>query len=382
MKFLFTGDVNFRGHDDIDYDKSVQILSDVIPYTRKVDFVIPNLECPLADKEKFAPIKKAGPNLICAENNIAFLKAINAYAVTLANNHTGDYGDGALYNTLGLLEQNGIAHAGAGKNLTDAYKAIHIEKDGIKVSVISVCENEFGIATETDAGSAGYNPRLVLKQINIEKAYADYIIVVFHGGNEFDPLPSPDTVDRYKLICDMGADAVIAGHTHCPQGYEIYDGKPIIYSMGNFLFKSSSPKDARDSWHYGYMTMLDVTKDGISTEIIPCKFDTDATKITVFEGEDKEKMLQYINRLSEIIADKEKLKLYFMGWTWNHPWCPIVPENFYEIEGFNASGNYDLVKCEAHAAQTKQLLEIFHNVEMDVAKDMEPKVLDLQKMPI
>lgn len=82
------------------------------------------------------------------------------------------------------------------------------------------------------------------------------------------------------------------------------------------------------------------------------------------------------------LADKEKLKLYFMGWTWNHPWCPVVPNNFYEIEGFNASGNYDLVKCEAHAAQTKQLLEIFHNVEMDVAKEMEQKVLDLQKMPI
>ena len=79
------------------------------------------------------------------------------------------------------------------------------------------------MATENAYGSAGYNPKMLLKQIREEKAEPDYVIVVFHGGNEFSPLPSPDTVDRYRFICDMGADAVIGGHTHCPQGYEIYE---------------------------------------------------------------------------------------------------------------------------------------------------------------
>ena len=68
-----------------------------------------------------------------------------------------------------------------------------------------------------------------MKQIKYEKDVSDYVIVVFHGGNEFNPLPSPDTVDRYRFVCDMGADTVIGGHTHCPQGYEIYEGKDYSF---------------------------------------------------------------------------------------------------------------------------------------------------------
>jgi hypothetical protein len=150
-----------------------------------------------------------------------------------------EQGDGAsLEDTLALLDENKILHAGAGANVNEAYQALRLEKDGISVAIISVCENEFGMATETTYGSAGYEPRLLLKQIKEEKKRADFVVVVFHGGNEFNPLPSPDTVARYRLVCDMGADAVIGGHTHCPQGYEYYGGKPIVYSLGNLLFQN------------------------------------------------------------------------------------------------------------------------------------------------
>ena len=96
MKILFTGDINFRGKENLTFEESEKILSQVLPYTNEVDFVIPNLECPLADKEKHKPIKKSGPNLICAPENICFLKALNTDAVTIANNHIGDFGEGAV----------------------------------------------------------------------------------------------------------------------------------------------------------------------------------------------------------------------------------------------------------------------------------------------
>ena len=82
----------------------------------------------------------------------------------------------------------------------------------------------------------------------------------------------------------MGADAVIAGHTHCPQGYETYNGKPIIYSMGNFLFKNTEKTDNKDSWYYGYFTILDINKSKISFDIVPYQFDIPGTKLTVFDG--------------------------------------------------------------------------------------------------
>lgn len=381
MKLLFIGDINFRGKEHLTFEEAKCILSEVQPYLDMADFRIPNLETPLADKNKQQPIKKSGPNLVCHPGNIMFLQALGASAVILANNHIGDFGESAVIDTINLLDKNNILHAGAGENIESAYKACHIKKGDASVSIIAVCENEFGMATENTYGSAGYNPRMLLKQINEEKAISDFVIVVFHGGNEFNPLPSPDTVDRYRLICDMGADAVIAGHTHCPQGYEIYDNKPIVYSMGNFIFKSGSERDKNDSWYYGYMSALDIN-ESISLEVIPYKFNTDATKITVFSGKDKAKMMRYIDKLSKIIKNPKELELYFKGWVWNHKWCPSLPEDFDNLKDYNSSGNFNLVSCEAHCSQLKEALRLLYNEEVNEAKIWWEKVNELKKMPV
>lgn len=307
---------------------------------------------------------------------------MDTYAVTLANNHIGDYGDRALNNTLKLLDENNIKYAGAGNNISEAYSAIRISKEGTTISLLSVCENEFGIAEENKAGSPGYNPRLLMNKIQAEKSISDFIIVVFHGGNEYNPLPSPDTADRYRFICDMGADAVIAGHTHCPQGYETYNGKPIIYSMGNFLFRNTEKTDNKDSWYYGYFTILDINKSKISFDIVPYKFDIQGTKITVFDGKDKVEMNQYIDNLSGIIQNPSELKQYFKGWSLNHIWIPQLPENIDNLSDYHASENYDLLKCEAHLSQAKQIFEILFNDEIDNTKIWQKKILELQKMPV
>ena len=71
--------------------------------------------------------------------------------------------------------------------------------------------------------------------------------------------PSPAKTELYRHFVDLGARAVIAMHTHCPQGYEIYNGCPIIYSMGNFFFPLT--RNRISTWDIGYMTMLDITKE-------------------------------------------------------------------------------------------------------------------------
>lgn len=68
-------------------------------------------------------------------------------------------------------------------------------------------------------------------------------------------------MELYRHFIDLGAEAVIAMHTHCPQGYEFYNGKPIVYSMGNFFFPHK--KDKEKSWYHGYMSELDISRDGI-----------------------------------------------------------------------------------------------------------------------
>lgn len=372
MRLLFTGDVNFRGKDKLTVEESQNIISQIKPVLDSVDFRILNLECPLGVEENYKPILKAGPNLICTEENISFLKAFNADAVTLANNHIGDYGEDAAYNTMKLLKENNILFSGAGEDIDSAYKALRLHKDGKTVSIISVCENEFGMATKKTCGSAGYNPRLLFKKIKEEKQVSKFVVIVFHGGNEHNPLPNPDTVDRYRFILDMGADAVIGGHTHCPQGYEIYDGKPIVYSMGNFLFKSSCERDKKDSWYYGYMSVIDIT-DKITLEIVPYKFTTDADKIVILGSE----MTEYIEKLSKIIEEPELLENYFLGWAYLHQWVPWL-DTVKEAR----FGSLDLARCEAHHSQMKVILEMYAYELEEKAKLWAEKIKELSVMPI
>ena len=104
MKLLFTGDINFRGLSEPNAKMCSDILAEVLPYFERSDFRIINLETPLANKEKHTPIKKSGPNLICAPNNILFLETLHTDVCTLANNHIGDFGEGAVIDTLKLLD--------------------------------------------------------------------------------------------------------------------------------------------------------------------------------------------------------------------------------------------------------------------------------------
>ena len=376
MKLLFAGDLNFRGLDGMTAARARAILCEMQGPLSGADFVIPNLECPLAMEDRHAPIRKAGPNLICGPENICFLEAMGANAVTLANNHTGDYGPGAVRETLRLLDGHGIAHAGAGERVEEAYQPIRLGGD---VSVLSVCEHEFGLADERTPGSAGYDPRRLLRAIRSEKEDGRRVIVVFHGGNEFCPFPSPDTVERYRLVCDLGADAVIGGHTHCPQGYELYKGKPIAYSLGNLLFRSSTLREARDSWHYGYLALLEVG-EGIGLEAIPYRFEPDGSRIRLFSGKEKERMLGYIRSLSQPIGDPELLKRLFMGWAWMHPWCPRLPSP--KEADFNAAGYLDLVTCEAHHSQLKTLLQTYFEGCEAQAEDWAQRVRAARIMPV
>ncbi len=382
MKLMFTGDLNFRGHQNLTEAKCEEILCEVMPHVRNADFRIVNLETPLADDSRHKPIYKSGPNLISAPENVVFLRVFGADAVTLANNHTGDFGEGAVLQTMDVLRTNSVRFCGAGINMEDAYNACRLEKDGMTVSLISVCENEFGMATESTAGSAGFHAGRILHKIKEEKQKSDTVIVVFHGGNEFDPLPSPDTQERYRLICDMGADAVIAGHTHCPQGYEFYDGKPIVYSMGNFLFKSSTERSSDDPWYYGYMTELDIRNGQINVCPIPYRFSTNADSIHVFDKEDRQKMLAYIEKLSDIIANPRELEYYFRGWSYLHRWIPQAPRDYSDMHDYFSAGNYNLICCESHYSQAKKVLELCFLDKMEEAAVWAEKIKELARMPV
>lgn len=382
MNLLFCGDICFTGK-KITKEESENILGEVIPYAENSDFVIANCETVLADKEKVEPIIKAGPNLIDLPENICFFETIKTDVAILANNHVGDFGEKGTMDTISLFEKHNIKTVGAGENIKDAYKACYIEKDGVKVSMIAVCENEFSIATEKSSGTAGFKIGLLHNRIKEEKQNSDYCIVVFHGGNEWNPMPSPKVKERYRLLCDIGADAVIAMHTHCPQGYEIYNCKPIVYSLGNFYF-TSREKNEDNAWFYGYMVNLIIENGVLSIEPIPYKFDVKGTKITVFRDEKKNIMLNYINTLSKYILDDELVKNYFKGFVYRYPWSPVKIEDINSCLKTNLTytGDYDLLSCEAHNEKLLEAFRIMMTRDIESAKYWAEKSEELERMPI
>ncbi len=313
MKILFAADLGFRYFDSYVGNEYIEnAFSDLLPTFKGADFRMLNFETPFVT-ENLAPIVKSGPNTRALPEYIYSLKVMGIDAVALANNHTGDFGDAGVRYMLNHLRSNGYPTLGAGENIDEAYLPHCFEKGGERVFVLSVCENEFGIAEKNKPGVAGYSLGRVAKFIKEAKAQDSYAVVYFHGGNEDNPYPSPMKQELYRHFIDLGADAVVAMHTHCPQGYETYEGKPIIYSMGNFYYTSARLNEEKTiAFRYGYMTELEFSGGNVKTKLYPYEFDLE--KIELLRGERLEKFNSYLNEISEPLTDEEELRKYFDGW--------------------------------------------------------------------
>ena len=395
MKIMVCADVaTYKIADRVDAAFCQPLLRDMKPVLDEADFRIANLECVLCDESACAPIIKSGPNLRGDVKNAAFLTAAGIDCAVLANNHLGDMGEPAVRATVDLLDGLGIAHVGGGESITEAYRAWYAEKDGLRVAFLAVCENEFGGATDKMAGSAVFNMKRLCDRIAEEKATSDFVVVLFHGGNEYDPVPSPETVDRYRLIIDMGADAVVAGHTHCMQGFETYRGKPVVYSMGNFFFPYLYADGAkeRDPWNFGYITELTVRRgENITFRVIPYELKEANTLLHVLDGEEKQVILRYLDKLSSIIGDPAEVKRLFEAWCTKSGVGYATRALAHRDEFLEDGKPVDAAKsqaalrnlfwCESHDALMRGLLTLEYEGRVEEARASLPELLELQKIP-
>lgn len=382
MKIVFGADISFNYIEQLGSTSepfsAMQEASDVF---LQADFSVANLENIFGERRDEDAILKSGPNLISGDEYIAYIDALSPTIVALANNHSGDYGDYALNHTIDLLKEGGYTVIGAGKNLDEAYKCAYLEKD-TKVAILAVCENEFGIATKYNAGTAGYNLTRVTKTIQKNKALGYDTVVYFHGGNETNPFPSPGKVELYRHFIDLGAIAVIGMHTHCPQGYEIYEGKPIVYSMGNFFFPATPNR--YKSWWYGYISQLDITKSGIKLSTVPYKFDN--TSITLLKGDELEKFEKYVKHLNAPLSDEDQLQDLFDSWCLTQAYFKNL--SFYKDDLFQ-DGKVDEVKhlknlfgCEAHNELLTNTTYMIYKQRVQMAQKNVDNVKKLQNMEI
>jgi len=298
MKLLITGDLAITQP----YDASTKIDKGVIDLFADSDINIVNLEIPVTDNN--SKIIKFGPNLKAyRESVMAVLKVLNVHIATLANNHLTDYAEQGVADTLAFCKEHDIMTVGGGMNLNEAAQTLYLNSPEGKIAIVNFAENEWTPATPT---SAGFNPMDIIdntRQIKEAKNNADYVIVIIHGGHEYYNLPSPRMVKQYRFYAEQGADVIVGHHTHCISGNEVYNGIPIYYSLGNFLF---THKSTNEDWYIG-TTLEIIIKDGkIGTKLYPIRQNKGDFQLSLCNSIETNEILSRINSFNTIIQDEQK----------------------------------------------------------------------------
>ena len=271
------------------------IYNDYYPVLEENDLTITNLECPLYNGSK--TIDKVGPSLKADENLTEVLKQGHFNLVTLANNHLMDFGVDGLNSTINACTKARIETVGAGNNLNEARRAYYATIKGVRIAILNFAENEFSTTHGEEPGVNPLNPVTNFYDIKEAKANADHVFVIIHGGHEHYQLPSPRMQETYRFFIDSGADAVIGHHTHCYSGYEIYQGKPIFYSLGNFIF--DWPKQQNSIWNSGYSVRFTINDGIINFTLHPyiqCDIKPGVRPMSESEMKDFEKQLALLNQ--------------------------------------------------------------------------------------
>ena len=264
-------------------------LAPFAPMLADADYRIANLECPLATTGTAIPTKiytfRADPRAT------RVLKG-RFDAVSVANDRSGDYGRAAFLETLSVLDGAGIRYFGGGRNLLEAHTPLWIEIDslprsqnqlaaphggasaslgrpgegskGLRIAVLAY--DEFlPRAFEAGAdfpGIAWSEDSQVISDIRAARAAgADVVIPFMHWGWEYEDGPNQRQRQLAHAMIDAGADAVVGGHPHVTQGAEVYRGKPIIYSLGNFVFDGFTAPEAKLGW----LLRLEIDKGAVSS---------------------------------------------------------------------------------------------------------------------
>jgi gamma-polyglutamate biosynthesis protein CapA len=199
-----------------------------------------NLECPLSRRgypQRRRFLFRADPGLAGVLHDNGFDVA------SIANNHTLDYGRDAMMDTVDALRGAGIVPVGAGKDADDALTVKIVEKKGLRIGFVAFTDiPTFGVVRLSDRPTvAGLDRESLPDQIKRAKSRCDVLVVSFHWGVEYMRHPTERQKEIARIAIDSGADLVVGHHPHVLQTVEIYKDKPIIYSMGGFVWDPILP---------------------------------------------------------------------------------------------------------------------------------------------
>ncbi len=229
---------------------------DTLPILRGADAVILNLECVIADRGHAQPDKAF--TFRAAARHVAVLTAARAAAVSLANNHSLDYGAEALVECLQTLRGAGIAVAGAGRSQAEARAPGRVSIAGRQAALIAFTDNE--PAWEAGPASPGVfhvTPgvdderwRSLLAQVEQAATAGALVVVSAHWGTNWGRHPLREHVEAARRLIDAGAGAVFGHSPHITRAVELHRGRPVLYGCGDFVNDYAVDGVERNDWSF------------------------------------------------------------------------------------------------------------------------------------
>lgn len=231
------------------------------------DLVLANLECTLPGG-RLVPTE---PRVFTSDKQLCGLAESGIGCVSLANNHSFDSGDEGLTNLTARLDELGISHFGAGLGLDEARRPLLMEIRGIRLALLGAVDPSTGMHRFAANGSSGapkLEPETFRAEIEHLRGKVDHVILSPHWGEERFRIPSPQQIAEARSFIDAGASMVIGHHPHVIQGMETYRGRPIQYSLGNFLvnhvyWQSGDYLTWNRFERTGCILLVDITKDRV-----------------------------------------------------------------------------------------------------------------------
>ena len=264
---VFTGDIGFDRYFYGKWDDEDLISEEILDFLHSADHVIPNVEGPVANAEQNTTSSGVQQLLHTIDPKaVKVLKKMGADIWNICNNHIMDAGPYGIESTLNIAKELGVQTIGAGMNIEEARKPVIINEAG-GIGMFGVGYQRACRKADVDKpGCYSWSDlEAIQNTINEIKAKCRWCIVVAHAGEEFTPLPSPYTRERYHKYLQMGADIVIGHHPHVPMNYETVGDKIIFYSLGNFIFDTDYQRSQFNT-ELGLIVKLNFTENEFSYE--------------------------------------------------------------------------------------------------------------------
>ena len=258
VRLAWMGDVMLAGGPGRDIARGHDPFRGVAAALRSADLRIANLECVVAT----GGLRDAKPWTFRAHPRVPDVLRRHVDVVSLANNHSGDFGPQAFGQMLRRLEQAGLPYFGGGADLRAAHRPAIVVRNGLRIALLGYDEmfpRRFEAGPDSP-GIAWADEEQIVADIHAARAQAEVVIPYMHWGQEHSETSHARQRALARLMIRAGADAVVGAHPHIRQDIELIDGKPVIYSLGNFVFDGFSDADNNT----GSVLWMTVSAEGVT----------------------------------------------------------------------------------------------------------------------